>query len=244
MWFWKLENIQSSLLILLYLQNPWPNVCFHCTPVFTDLLGDFEVSVLQEQHRSDQQTTKRKLSHVIGIKSVRLYKFVITILEFQDVKFMPCQPRSRYCLMQECQPKVLSKPLTLDLIFWRACYHWNASYGKKNRQNESCRKTLDLQTWFCSFLVHDSSKEATELAKKCPKFLWGLTLEDCMVAYSHTQLKQHHENHPSTFIFRTCVWWSDGTIHWWQGREHGRRIQRRLYAVQPIEANHTRYSAV
>jgi hypothetical protein len=31
-------------------------------------------------------------------------------------------------------------------------------------------KTLDLQIRFCSLLVHDSSKEATELAKKNPKF--------------------------------------------------------------------------
>jgi hypothetical protein len=41
---------------------------------------------------------------------------------------------------------------------------------QKNGENESCRKTLDLKTRFSSFLVHDSSKEATELAKKGPKF--------------------------------------------------------------------------
>jgi hypothetical protein len=34
-----------------------------------------------------------------------------------------------------------------------------------NGENERFRKTLDLQIRFCSFLVHDSSKEATELAK-------------------------------------------------------------------------------
>jgi hypothetical protein len=37
---------------------------------------------------------------------------------------------------------------------------------QKIDENKSCRKTLDLQIWFCSFLVHDSFKEATELAKK------------------------------------------------------------------------------
>jgi hypothetical protein len=58
-------------------------------------------------------------------------------------------------------PHFLKGLLSLKRFLWK----------KKNRQNESCRKTLDLQTWFCSFLVHDSSKEATELAKKCPKFL-------------------------------------------------------------------------
>jgi hypothetical protein len=40
---------------------------------------------------------------------------------------------------------------------------------QKNWENESCRKTLDLKTRFCSFLVHDLSKEATELAKKRSK---------------------------------------------------------------------------
>jgi hypothetical protein len=41
---------------------------------------------------------------------------------------------------------------------------------QKNEENKSCRNTLDIQIWFCSFLVHDSSKEATELARKGPKF--------------------------------------------------------------------------
>jgi hypothetical protein len=41
---------------------------------------------------------------------------------------------------------------------------------QKNEENESCRKNLDLQIRFYSFLVHDSSKEAMELAKKSPKF--------------------------------------------------------------------------
>jgi hypothetical protein len=44
---------------------------------------------------------------------------------------------------------------------------------QKTEENKSCRKTLDLQICFCSYLVHDSSKEATELAKKGPKFPWG-----------------------------------------------------------------------
>ncbi len=35
---------------------------------------------------------------------------------------------------------------------------------------------------FCSFLVHNSSKEATELAKKGTKFPFGLKLEACMVS--------------------------------------------------------------
>jgi hypothetical protein len=41
---------------------------------------------------------------------------------------------------------------------------------KKNEENKSCRKTLDLQIRFCSFFVHDSSKKATELARESPKF--------------------------------------------------------------------------
>jgi hypothetical protein len=41
---------------------------------------------------------------------------------------------------------------------------------KKNGENESCRKTLDLKTYFCSFLAHDSLKEALELTKKGQKF--------------------------------------------------------------------------
>jgi hypothetical protein len=40
---------------------------------------------------------------------------------------------------------------------------------KKTEEHESCRKTLALQVQFCSFLVHISPKEATELARKDPK---------------------------------------------------------------------------
>jgi hypothetical protein len=40
---------------------------------------------------------------------------------------------------------------------------------QKNEENGSCRKTLDLHIWFCSYFVHDSSKEGTELAKKKSK---------------------------------------------------------------------------
>jgi hypothetical protein len=41
---------------------------------------------------------------------------------------------------------------------------------QKNEEDKSCRKTLDLQIRFCSFFVHDSSAEATELARKSPTF--------------------------------------------------------------------------
>jgi hypothetical protein len=36
----------------------------------------------------------------------------------------------------------------------------------KNEGNKSCRKPLNLQIQFCSVLVPDSSKEATEVARK------------------------------------------------------------------------------
>jgi hypothetical protein len=39
---------------------------------------------------------------------------------------------------------------------------------QKNEENKRCRKTLDLQIRFCSFFVHDSSTEATELPRKSP----------------------------------------------------------------------------
>jgi hypothetical protein len=41
---------------------------------------------------------------------------------------------------------------------------------KKNEENKSCRKPLDLQIWFCSFFAHDSFTEAIQLARKSPKF--------------------------------------------------------------------------
>jgi hypothetical protein len=41
---------------------------------------------------------------------------------------------------------------------------------QKNEENKSCRKNFDLQIRFCSLFVHDSSTEATELARKSPKF--------------------------------------------------------------------------
>jgi hypothetical protein len=41
---------------------------------------------------------------------------------------------------------------------------------EKNQENECWRKTSDLQTRFCSYLIHDSPKEATDLARKGSKF--------------------------------------------------------------------------
>jgi hypothetical protein len=40
----------------------------------------------------------------------------------------------------------------------------------KKKNNKTCGNTLDLRILFCSFLAHDSSTEATELARKSPKF--------------------------------------------------------------------------
>jgi hypothetical protein len=41
---------------------------------------------------------------------------------------------------------------------------------QKNEENKNVEKKSDLQIRFCSFLVQDSSKEATELAKKDQNF--------------------------------------------------------------------------
>jgi hypothetical protein len=40
---------------------------------------------------------------------------------------------------------------------------------QKNEEDKSCSSALDIEIRFCSFLVHDSSKELTELPKKGPK---------------------------------------------------------------------------
>jgi hypothetical protein len=48
---------------------------------------------------------------------------------------------------------------------------------QENEHNKSCGKHLDLHIRFYSFLVHDSSKEATELAKIGPKFPQAPKLE-------------------------------------------------------------------
>jgi hypothetical protein len=41
---------------------------------------------------------------------------------------------------------------------------------QKNEENKSCRKTVDIQIQLYSFFAHNSSTEATELARKSPKF--------------------------------------------------------------------------
>jgi hypothetical protein len=41
---------------------------------------------------------------------------------------------------------------------------------QKSEENKSCRKRLDLKICFCSYFVHDSSKEATVHAKKVQSF--------------------------------------------------------------------------
>jgi hypothetical protein len=41
---------------------------------------------------------------------------------------------------------------------------------QENEANKSYRKILVLKIRFCSFLAHDSHKEATKLAKRGPNF--------------------------------------------------------------------------
>jgi hypothetical protein len=60
---------------------------------------------------------------------------------------------------------VPSKPLTLELFFRRACYRRNASYRKMKIINV-VEKIKIYRFGSVHFLVHDSSKDDTELAKR------------------------------------------------------------------------------
>jgi hypothetical protein len=63
------------------------------------------------------------------------------------------------------------------LFFRRACYYQNVSY-RKNEWIERCRQTFDLQSWFCSFLAQNSTKQQTMgLARNGPKCPSGPKLE-------------------------------------------------------------------
>ncbi len=57
---------------------------------------------------------------------------------------------------------------TLDLFFQKGLLS-SKRVLQKDEKNKSCRKTMDLQIRFGSFLVQDSFKEAIELAKKRSK---------------------------------------------------------------------------
>ncbi len=61
-----------------------------------------------------------------------------------------------------------SKPLPWELgpLFQKGLLSLN-----RVLQNKKRIKLVDLKIWFCSFLVHDSSRAATELAKQRPQFL-------------------------------------------------------------------------
>jgi hypothetical protein len=56
---------------------------------------------------------------------------------------------------------------------------------EKWSEKKSCGKTLNLKIRFWSFLVHDSSKEATKLGRKGPKFRWSPKLEAFAVLYNN-----------------------------------------------------------
>ncbi len=64
---------------------------------------------------------------------------------------------------------------------------------QKNKENKSWRKTLDLQIRFFSFFVHDSSTEATELARKSPKFPRDPKLEAFTVPTFTSEVYDIHE---------------------------------------------------
>jgi hypothetical protein len=70
--------------------------------------------------------------------------------------------------------------------------HQNVTY-RTNYKNESYRKTVNLQTWFCSCLAHNSPKKATDLAKIGPNISLSPKLEAFMVI-SFTVWIQQAEN--------------------------------------------------
>ncbi len=72
----------------------------------------------------------------------------------------------------------------------------------KNEENKSCRKTSDLQIRLCSFLVLDSSKEATDFANKGPKFPRSPKLEALtVVERQFRKLSTFFELYSSLFHF-------------------------------------------
>jgi hypothetical protein len=75
---------------------------------------------------------------------------------------------------------------------------------QENEENKSCIKTLDLQIWFCSFFVHDSSTEATELLRKSPKFSWGPKLEAFTVVKAHLKTSKYTVPQKRCNILQTC----------------------------------------
>ncbi len=67
--------------------------------------------------------------------------------------------------------------LSVALIETRNCFPVRLAIMKrllqKNEGNESWRKPWQMQTRFCSFLSHNSPKEARGLARKKSKFPWS-----------------------------------------------------------------------
>ncbi len=84
-----------------------------------------------------------------------------------------CQIPNKVCRVSALHfsVKISSKPLTLDLML--ALYFFFFQKGllspkrvlQINERDKSCRKTIDLQTLFCSRFVQNQSKEAAELAR-------------------------------------------------------------------------------
>ncbi len=69
---------------------------------------------------------------------------------------------------------------------------------KNEGNNKSCRKTANFQTWSCLCFVQNSSKDAMDLARICPKFQWGAKLRDsygtfCKVWVVFDQWNSHTE---------------------------------------------------
>jgi hypothetical protein len=71
----------------------------------------------------------------------------------------------------DCTVKVSNCGPHVNLaFFFKIGLLYSKFFIQNIEENESCRKTLALQIRFSSFLVHISSKEATDLAKNGPKF--------------------------------------------------------------------------
>ncbi len=70
------------------------------------------------------------------------------------------------CLTRRTVKASNFEPRETLLLFFQKGLLSSKRVLQNNEDNQSCRNTSDLQIWFCSFVIHDSSKEATELAKK------------------------------------------------------------------------------
>ncbi len=148
------------------------------------------------------QTITSKWSHGSAVYFNRVWSSIFWKKESRYIQW------HRFHLCVQCPYTVKASNFGEFFFFQKGLLSSKRVLYRKMNGNKRCRKTLDLQTLFCSCFVPNSSKDANDLAKMGPNFpRWGAKLEAFTViqtALTHLKFETLHLSSNTRIPIRLC----------------------------------------